>query len=283
VRAQDTAAGSVPEGFCDKISRDMRSAASRLVVPYASASRSLSDVTRPPAASADFNELRERSLLRYIITNSTEGRPDSVIEAMDTFWNTFFNGSGTDEWRLRGNALDEAIRTTAPRRTMELGTYCGYTAVRIGRLLPPGARLISVEIEPLFAAIASTVVEHAGLRDTVSVEIGSVEERLPAIHRKHGKEPLDALLLDHAVGEFLPDLRLLEQSGLIQKSTKVLCDWNLYPGSEQDEQAPRHSQEFMRYLETRKASSSGGKELRTVRHSLRNKEVFTVSSWAGVV
>ena len=92
-----------------------------------------------------------------------------------------------------------------------------------------------------------------------------------------------ALLLDHAVGEFLPDLRLLEQSGLIQKSTKVLCDWNLYPGSEQDEQAPRHSQEFMRYLETRKASSSGGKELRPVRHSLRNKEVFTVSSWAGVV
>ena len=257
--------------------------AARLATVARSRNLSTSDVMRPPAASASFNELRERSLLRYVIANSTEGSPESVIEAMDTFWDTYFNGSGTEEWRLRGDALDEAIRTTSPSRSMELGTYCGYTAVRIGRLLPPGARLISVEIEPLFAAIASTVVEHAGLRDTVSVEIGSVEERLPAIHRKHGTEPLDALLLDHAVSEFLPDLRLLEQSGMIQKSTKVLCDWNLYPGSEQDEQAPRHGQEFMQYLMTRKASSSGGKELRTVRHSLRDKEVFSVSSWTGVV
>ena len=124
---------------------------------------------------------------------------------------------------------------------MELGTYCGYTAVRIGRLLPPGTHLVSVEIEPLFAAIASKdslactrfhmhqshcvswgvwvraravwagpeakatslllpqVVEHAGLRDSVSVEIGSVPERLPSIQRKHGNGPLTTLLLDHKV------------------------------------------------------------------------------------
>ena len=61
---------------------------------------------------------------------------------------------------------------------MELGTYCGYTAVRMGRLLPPGAKLVSVEIEPLFAAIASTVVEHAGLRDRVEVGSGAAAQRL---------------------------------------------------------------------------------------------------------
>ena len=36
----------------------------------------------------DFNELRERSLLRHVIATSKEGDPDSVTAAMDQFWNT---------------------------------------------------------------------------------------------------------------------------------------------------------------------------------------------------
>ena len=116
--------------------------------------------------------------------------------------------------------------------SMELGTDCGYTAVRMGRRLPPGAKLVSVEIEPLFAAIASKVVEHAGLSDTVKVEIGSVMTRLPSIQKKFGKRPLDALLLDHAVTDFLPDLKFLELNGMITAQTTVLCDWNLYPGTD---------------------------------------------------
>jgi catechol O-methyltransferase len=163
---------------------------------------------------------------------------------------------------------------------MELGTYCGYTAVRIGRLLPPGAKMVSVEIEPLFAAIASKVVEHAGLRDTVTVEIGSVIDRLEVIQRKHGKKPLSALLLDHAVSEFLPDLRHLEKHGMITGKTTVLCDWNLYPGTDTDKsQAPQAGEEFMRYLNQLEHDH----DMMTTKHTFGDKDVFTVSTWTGVV
>jgi predicted O-methyltransferase YrrM len=88
--------------------------------------------------------------------------------------------------------------------------------------------------------------------------------------------PLDAVLLDHEVASYLPDLRRLETAGLISNGTSVLCDWSLYPGSDDAEQAPRAGEEFMKYM----AETGGGS---TARHSLRNKDVFTVSSWQGVI
>jgi catechol O-methyltransferase len=236
-----------------------------------------SSYTRPPSSNADFNEMRERSLLRHVIAKSTEGDPDSVLEQMDVFWDTYFNSEGTAEWKVRGTAIDTAIQQKEPMLALEIGTYCGYTAVRMARLMPEGSKLISFEIDPLFAAIATKVVEHAGLSATVSVEIGSVEARLPVVSRKHGGSlgPVDALLLDHDIGSFVSDLRFLEEGGMIKESTAVLCDWNLYPGSSEG-QAPRQGEKFLEYLK-----SSG--HAATLRTTLGDKDVFTVSSWSGVI
>lgn len=226
--------------------------------------------------AGEFNELRERALLRHVIATATEGNPESVFEAMDTFWGTYFNGEGSTEWQLRCSALDTAISAKAPQTAMEIGTYCGYTAVRMGRYIPAGGRLISLEIDPLYAAIATKVVEHAGLSDRVSVEIGSVQDRLHVLQSKYGiSGPLDAVLLDHDVSQYLPDLQLLQNEGLVTKGTAVLCDWSLYPGSDAPA-APTDGADFMTYL-----NEKGGGP--TTRHTLRDKEVFTVSSWQGVI
>ena len=60
---------------------------------------------------------------------------------------------------------------------------------------------------------------------------------------------------------------------LAPQGTVVLCDWSLYPGSDGSD-APTESEAFMSYLST---SGAGA----TARHSLRDKEVFTVSKWEG--
>jgi len=240
-----------------------------------------SNITTPPTADrrhgADptFSEMRERALLRHVISTATEGDPVSVMSAMDVFWDTYFNGEGTAEWKLRGNALDQAIRTKNPLTVMEIGAYCGYTAVRIGRLLPEGGKLVSIELDPLFAAIATKVVEHAGLSDKVTVEIGTVAERLPAVQRK-GTLPgsLGAVLLDHEISSYLPDLQILEREKLVVDDTIILCDWSLYPGSDTSEQVPVDRNDFMLYLQNR-----GDASAHTVKHSLRDKDVFTVNGF----
>jgi len=236
-------------------------------------------MSTPVQQSGDFDELRERSLLRHVIAKSTEGDAASVLSAMDTFWDTYFNGEGTAEWQVRSSALDAAVRAKQPTVAMEIGAYCGYTAVRMGALMPAGGKLISVELDPLYAAIATKIVEHAGLSDRVHVEIGTLADRLPAIHRKYGiTGPLGVVLLDHNISSYLPDLKLLESNGHIDKGTAVLCDWSLYPGSTSTSSAPTDGQEFMAYLSEIGVSQS-------TRHTLRDKEVFTVSagSWVGVI
>ena len=130
-------------------------------------------------------------------------------------WQEYYKGESTTEWKLRGSALDEAIKKAAPSAAMELGTYCGYSAVRIGRLLPPGGKLVSVEVDPLYAAIATKVrrpalpaprlatalftgadlpharqvVEHAGLGDSVKIEIGDLAEKFDRIKTKYSLGP----------------------------------------------------------------------------------------------
>lgn len=241
--------------------------------------RLLSTKTKTTIQGGDFNELRERALLRHVINTATEGDPDSVMGAMDTFWDTYFNGEGTAEWQLRGSALDSAIRTKQPKTAMEIGAYCGYTAVRMGRLMPPGGQLVSIEMDPLYAAIATKMVEYAGLSERVSVEIGFLSDRLAAIHRKHGLSgPLDAVLLDHDTSSYLPDLQMLEQAGHISKATVVLCDWSLYPGSDESAQVPIAGSDFMQYLDSLGVSQSTST-------SMRDKQIFTVSAgdWVGAV
>ena len=68
-------------------------------------------------ASSEFYEMRERSLLAHVLAASNEGNPDSVLSAMDEFWDTYFNQEGTAEWKLRGDKIDEAVsaRAASPR------------------------------------------------------------------------------------------------------------------------------------------------------------------------
>jgi hypothetical protein len=125
-------------------------------LPAALAARPLCSRTVTSAhKEGGFNELRERSMLRYVISESTEGSPETITAAMDTFWDTHFNGEGTAEWQLRSAALEQAISLKAPKTILEIGTYCGYSAVLMGKLLPPGGRLVSIEIDPLYAAIST--------------------------------------------------------------------------------------------------------------------------------
>ncbi len=68
---------------------------------------------------------------------------------------------------LSGSILDSVVSELNPEKVLELGTYCGYSTVRIARLLPPGARLITLEFNADYAAIARQVIAWAGLEHKV--------------------------------------------------------------------------------------------------------------------
>ena len=103
--------------------------------------------------TGDFDELRERSLLRARDWLIDRGDPEPVLASMDTFWD-ILQWRGTAEWQLRSGALDSA----AHRSVTALDWFTG-DCVRMGRLMAPGSKLVSVELDPLYV-----IATKVGLR-----------------------------------------------------------------------------------------------------------------------
>ncbi|KAG8549925.1 hypothetical protein GDO81_018805 [Engystomops pustulosus] len=96
-------------------------------------------------------------ILQYVQHNAKHGDPLSVITQYYSSYILVHRGQYYSE------ILDAVVLETRPRYVLELGTYCGYSTLRIARLLPPGARLITIEMNPHYAQVAKELFQHAGL------------------------------------------------------------------------------------------------------------------------
>jgi len=81
----------------------------------------------------------------------------------------------------QGKLLHILARATGARSILEIGTLGGYSTIWLARALPAGGRLITLEVDPAHAAVASANLAHAGLVDRVDVRIGRALDMLPVI------------------------------------------------------------------------------------------------------
>ena len=115
---------------------------------------------------------RELALAGYVEAEARQGDLDDVIRVVDDFaYHRSFLINVGDE---KGEILDAAIGRTKPRQLLELGTYCGYSALRTARVMPEGARLVSIEFNADNAAIARRIWDHAGIGEEVTVLVGTL-------------------------------------------------------------------------------------------------------------
>ena len=194
-----------------------------------------------------------------VVHAAAENSPDAVLAEIDHFWDYNMQGLGSANWQQRSKLLESILLEQQPTGTLlELGTYCGATAVRLGRLMNDDAMLVTIERDPLFAAIATKIVEHAGLSQKVKVLIGSLETQIERVAPKLGVARVDTVLLDQpsSPGSYLKDLQRLEAVGLIQHDGAVaVCDTTVYPGDD----FLQGIQEYTDYMEA--ASNWETKEL----------------------
>lgn len=135
--------------------------------------------------------------------------------------------------------------------------HCGYTSVRLLRLLPPAGRLLTVELDPLTADIGEEIILVAGfkhsqvqpgkisslnyniqIKDNVAHKLlflcfcdslqfqvltSSSAEAIPTLRPylepdKGTSEGLSLVLMDHDPQQYLPDLQALEREELLSPS-----------------------------------------------------------------
>src|SRR3954465_12676439 len=150
----------------------------------------------------------------------------------------------SDEGRL----LQVLLTAINARRVLEVGTLGGYSAICMARALPPGGRLLSIEIEEKHAAFARKYVDRAGLSDRIEIRVGRALEVLPSLDG----ERFDAVFID-ADKEPMPTyfewaLRLLRPGGLVI-ADNTLWGGKVFDEAEHDEKT-KAVREFNRRMAT---------------------------------
>jgi predicted O-methyltransferase YrrM len=95
----------------------------------------------------------------------------------------------------QGKLLQLLARSIGARRILELGALGGYSAIWLGRALPADGRLITLELEPRHAEVATASLARAGLADRAEVRVGPALDSLAALEQA-GEEPFDLVLID---------------------------------------------------------------------------------------
>lgn len=161
---------------------------------------------------------RSERALAFAKAHARPGDPESVLAALDRFAReqVFLMNVGD----RKGEILDAELRRHRPARALEIGAFCGYSAVRMARLLRDWqGRLVSVEADPRAAAVVREMVALAGLGAQVEVVQGKAGAVIPSL-----RGPFDLVFLDHWKDLYLPDLLRLERQGCLRKGSVVVAD-----------------------------------------------------------
>jgi predicted O-methyltransferase YrrM len=95
----------------------------------------------------------------------------------------------------QGKLLLLLARVQAARNILEIGTLGGYSTVWLARALPGNGRLITLELDEKFAAVARANIARAGLADVVELRLGRALQTLPQLAAE-GRGPFDLIFID---------------------------------------------------------------------------------------
>ena len=152
------------------------------------------------------------------------GNPEKVLAAIDEFGETkkYLMNVG----KFKAKIIIDLIAKVKPKVMVELGGYVGYSAIAFGAALRAsgGEQYLSLEMNPEFGAVIDSLVDLAGLRDIVKVEVGKSSASLRRLFSKGHLKRIDLLFLDHYKPAYTPDLKLCEELDLVGAGSVIAAD-----------------------------------------------------------
>jgi caffeoyl-CoA O-methyltransferase len=115
---------------------------------------------------------------------------------------------------IMGRFLGTLVAIAKPMRILEFGTFTGYSALSMAEALPPGGRIVTLELDPTHAALAQSHIDASPLADRIEIRVGPALESAATL-----EGPFDLVFIDadkpgyrdyYEVG-----VRLLAPGGLI--------------------------------------------------------------------
>jgi catechol O-methyltransferase len=197
--------------------------------------------TRNITTTGQIGDGREAAAVEYVLNNARAGDVDDVLATIDRF--AYEKSMLINVGDEKGALLDAAVQRANPKLALELGTYCGYGALRMARAAPT-AKVYSVELAEANAVNARQIWAHAGVADRVTCVVGTIDDggrTLDALANEHGFSTgaLDFMFVDHDKNAYLSDLQSILDRGWLHRGSIVVADNVKVPG------APKY-REYMR-------------------------------------
>jgi predicted O-methyltransferase YrrM len=142
---------------------------------------------------------------------------------------------------LQGKLLHLLARIAGARAILELGTLAGTSTIWLARALPPGGRLVTLEVDAHAAEVARRNVARAGLAERVEIRVGPALETLPQL-----AGPFDLVFVD-ANKECYPEY--LEWALRLSRPGTLIVGDNVVRGGAVVEPADARDRGARRFLE----------------------------------
>ena len=159
-----------------------------------------------------------------------------MSDAVETYVNTTIHRETSVQQRLRAEteALPEAgmqigadqgaflallVRLIGAKRTIEIGTFTGYSALAVAAALPTDGKLIACDVSEKWTAIAKRYWAEAGVANRIDLRIAPAKDTLAALLKDGGADAFDFAFIDADKtgydAYYEACLRLLRPGGLI--------------------------------------------------------------------
>jgi len=176
-------------------------------------------------------------LLDYIESQARTSDPASVMFAIETF------GAGVGQWlKVAADCKAQLVESSMHRCRawcsdvcVELGTFVGYTAIRLARWLEgpeaaPG-KGVSFEVDAVHALLTRHNLSLTHLSSQSDVWIGQATDLVPRLTEDFGRRSLIFTFMDHRGTRFHSDLLRLQAHNLVLPRMTLVCDNTLKPGA----------------------------------------------------
>src|SRR5246127_65258 len=192
----------------------------------------MATATRNITSTGQIGDGREAAAVEYVLENARAGDIAEVLATIDKF--AYEKSILINVGDEKGLLLDAAVRRANPTLALELGTYCGYGALRIARTAP-NAKVYSVEFAEANAINARQIWAHAGVADRVTCVVGTIGDggrTLDALANEYGfaSATLDFVFLDHDKDAYVNDLQSILDRGWLHQGSIVVADNVGWPG-----------------------------------------------------
>ncbi len=105
------------------------------------------------------------------------------------------------------------------KKILEIGTYYGHSTLALAAALPADGKIISLEHNPKFAAIAQSHMDVAGVAHKVEIRVGEAPLLMPILEQEQGQGSFDLIFVDadkrHFKDYWESGLRLLRAGGVL--------------------------------------------------------------------